>query len=430
MAADNPNSNRFLPPLFQGLEAGVFLTFVGSYVSVSLIGLGTGLVLVFGLLMALAGRRFDVFRGNPLFWPLLFLIAAILISIALAEPYDFRKPLGKVRYLVCLFFIALFFHQKPGAKNSVLKLAQALAVLLGLIAILQFTGTFSPLPLFGGHEPSPLPHGDGKYFLATGFSFHHIPFASTLIMLFHIFVARFLVFGQSDPQQKWLRYALPAAACAVGIFCSFSRGAWLAWFGSTLVLLAVYQWRVVWKATLGLAALVMGLVALFPHFRMRLADIRADRNEDRLELWRICFEMFKESPLFGHGFYSFGSFYQRYTDWHLNREHFPVEAHNMYLDLLAGTGLVGTLCFAFFVLSAWRLSWVEFHEKSLSLDDKAWSLGVLGVITSFCIAGAFDKQFYMTQTLVPNIFFLGLLCSRQLALNSPLLTSVQIKPAR
>lgn len=427
MAAGHPNSNRFLPPLFHGLEAGVFLSFVGAYVSVSLIGLGTGLVLLFGLLLVLVGRRSDGLTGNPLFWPMLLLIAAILISIALAQPYDFSKPLGKVRYLVCLFFVALYFHQKPHAKKYVLRLAQILALLLGLIAILQFTGVFSPLPLFGGHELSPLPHGDGRFFLATGFSFHHIPFASTLIMLFHVFLARLLVVGG---ERRWLHFAVLAGACAVGIFCSFSRGAWLAWLGSTLVLLAVYRWRVLWKVALGFAVFVLGLIALFPHFRMRLADIRADRNEDRLELWRICFEMFKESPLFGHGFYSFGSFYQRYTDWHLHREHFPVEAHNMYMDLLAGTGLVGMACFLYFVISAWRLSWVEYHHKTLSLDDKAWALGILGIITSFCIAGAFDKQFYMTQTLVPNIFFLGLLSARPLALNSPLLTSVQVNPTR
>jgi len=403
MVADSPNSNRFIPPLFLGLEAGVFLSFVGTYVSVSLIGLGTGLVLLFGLLLVLVGRRADVFCGNPLFWPMFFLIAAILASIALAQHYDFIKPLGKVRYLVCLFFIALYFHQKPQSKKHVLR----------LIAILQFTGVFSPLPLFGGHEPSPLPHGDGKYFLATGFSFHHIPFASTLIMLFHIFVARLLIVGG---ERKWLHYGLPAAACGVGIFCSFSRGAWLAWLGSTLVLLAVYRWRVLWKAALGLAAFVLGLIALFPHFRLRLADIRADRNEDRLELWRICFRMFKQSPLFGHGFYSFGSFYQQYTDWHLHNENFPVEAHNMYMDLLAGTGLVGVACFLYFVIRAWRLSWVEYHHTEISLDDRAWALGILGIITSFCIAGAFDKQFYMTQTLVPNIFFLGMLSARGLAL--------------
>lgn len=393
--------------VFSLFEAGVFLSFLGVYLSVSLIGLGTGIVLLFGLVYLALTKRWQLVLRNPLAVPMAILATAILLSIAFAAPYDFEKPLGKVRYLACMFLFAAYFVTKPEGKNWVVRWGRWLAVGLGVIAILQFLGIFSPLPLFGGRPPSPIPQANGMLFLATGFAFHHSPFACTMILLFHIFFARWIL---SMANERHLQYGLPIVFSSIGILCSFSRGAWIAWVVSTMLVTLMVSWRKALAAAGTLAALLVAAFATVPAFRRRVLDARPSQNEDRLELWRICFEMFKDSPLFGHGFYSFGSRYQSYTDAHLKRPHFPVEAHNMYMDLLSGTGLVGIGSF-FYFLFRWLKLAVDRFRANLDSETRAWGLACIGMWASFVLAGIFDKQFYMTQTLVPHMFFLGILTS-------------------
>ena len=83
------------------LVAMAFLQFVGIFCSTSAIGLSSTVLLLLG---------FWHFRSelprlpeHPLFWPLVAFSAVVVASIAFAHPYDFEKPLGKLRYY-WLFF--------------------------------------------------------------------------------------------------------------------------------------------------------------------------------------------------------------------------------------------------------------------------------------------------------------------------------------
>jgi O-antigen ligase len=68
----------------------------------------------------------------------------------------------------------------------------------------------------------------------------------------------------------------------------------------------------------------------------------------RTEVWDIAIKSFLESPLFGHGYYLMTSTGTMYV-WGAQRWQ---TAHNIYLHVLSGTGLVG------FFLLAWALFFV------------------------------------------------------------------------
>jgi O-antigen ligase len=388
-------------PSFRGLEVGVFLSFLGAYLSVSLIGLGTGLVLIFGLYRLLTAKRFGALVDNPLLVPMGILMTAILASILLAEPYDYEKPLGKLRYLFCFFLFAWYFVERPQAKETLLSWARWLAIGLGILAVLQLLGLV-PMRL------SEVPHSTGRWFMARGLAFHHSPFAATMILLHQVFLAHWLLSKRTDRNRV---YAIPLALASLAVLCSYSRGPWLAWLGSTFAVVLFVSWR----AALGtLAAALAGAVGLFfanAGFRQRVIEMRPETNAERLELWRVCLEMFKDAPLLGQGFYSFGSRYQKYTDWHRTHEHFPVEAHNMYLDLLSGTGLIGLGAFLFLLASGLLLAFRVFASLPEGHEERPWALASFGMLVSFLITGLFDKTFYMTQTLVPHLFFLAVMVS-------------------
>src|SRR5260370_11025996 len=68
----------------------------------------------------------------------------------------------------------------------------------------------------------------------------------------------------------------------------------------------------------------------------------------RTEVWDIAIKSFLESPLFGHGYYSMTSTGKMYV-WGAERWQ---TAHNIYLHVLTGTGVIG------FFLLVWALIYV------------------------------------------------------------------------
>src|SRR4051812_6051389 len=112
--------------------AGIYLSFLGCYFSLSLIGLGTGLVLLAGIILLSVEKKWRVLLDNPLFIPLTTLICAILISIILAPPYPYEKPLGKMRYLFCFFLFTWYFASRVNEQNKFRDLIRYLTPILGI----------------------------------------------------------------------------------------------------------------------------------------------------------------------------------------------------------------------------------------------------------------------------------------------------------
>ena len=66
---------------------------------------------------------------------------------------------------------------------------------------------------------------------------------------------------------------------------------------------------------------------------------------ERFEMWKMAIEKFKDNPIFGNGFWKFRQYYSE-SDlskiYHHNDERYQnLNAHNVYLQLLCETGVVG-----------------------------------------------------------------------------------------
>ncbi len=394
--------NRFLNALF---TFGVFASFLGSYFSVSLIGLGTGLVLVLGPVLLIREKKASFVLKNPLLLSFLLLIAAILVSISLADPYPYQKPLGKIRYLLCFFLFCLYFVDKPQTKTTFLKLSAWVGGVLGLVALGQHFWGLSPLTWISGLQLKPVLGAENR-FLATGFAFHHNPFAATLNFLFPFLLVQFL-----DSSSNRSLYGFGALGSVIGILCSFSRSGWLCLMCSTLVLVVILRPKLFIPLLLVGASAVFLLFKTYPPFQARASTFTLIANSERFQLWDICLRMFKDAPWFGQGFYSFGSRFQNYIDLSAQRTEFPVEAHNMYLDILCGTGVIGFLAFGFWLFSISKMLSQGMKKFPLLSSDKVYVLGMLGALIAFLMGGMFDKYFYMTQTITPFLFFLSMATS-------------------
>ena len=150
-----------------------------------------------------------------------------------------------------------------------------------------------------------------------------------------------------------------------GLLCGFM--VFVAQSRSCLIVTALIAVPLLWKmqkrALVVAGAAAIGIIAaLLPYSQWisKLPDavssyvMRGQKVEDaytvsgRTEVWDIAIKSFRESPLFGHGYYSMTNTGKMYV-WGAERWQ---TAHNVYLHVLTGTGLIG------FFLLLWALFYV------------------------------------------------------------------------
>ena len=79
-------------------------------------------------------------------------------------------------------------------------------------------------------------------------------------------------------------------------------------------------------------------------------------SSGRTDIWMECFEIFKEHPIFGAGFFG-----MRVASQFVPAEYIPEYAHNTIFELLAATGIVGTVSYGIYRLATLRLMFKKFE---------------------------------------------------------------------
>jgi putative inorganic carbon (HCO3(-)) transporter len=149
-----------------------------------------------------------------------------------------------------------------------------------------------------------------------------------------------------------------------------------------------------------LAAVVAGL------FFQRLAEIDDFTTVSRLAIWGGAFTVFAHSPVLGAGFGNLrtlmGGLLSLPDGW-------TGDAHNLYLELLAETGIAGFVAFAFLTVTAMRKAMKLYHRAA---DEFSRIIGfaIFAAFTSVLVHGAVDYLFHTTPQVTALLFLLlGLL---------------------
>lgn len=212
--------------------------------------------------------------------------------------------------------------------------------------------------------------------------------------------------------------ALAGLPCGLGLLLSWSRGAWLAALagGVAMTLLAlagglagVRRRQAAWLLGLGLAAALGGLLGggleLLPRSVLdRLASsaqggglvVAVDDTEvtdanfakvERLAHWQAALNMWRTAPWLGLGP---GHYPLAYAQFRLPRWRDPLgHAHNLYLNLLAESGLLGLSLLSFFALAAWRQCLGACLRPRRALEA-ALGLGLSGVLAALMVHSLLD----------------------------------------
>ena len=171
---------------------------------------------------------------------------------------------------------------------------------------------------------------------------------------------------------KRMLFLIPIAMFVVMMMISQIKGKVVKFI--SIVVLAV-------TAVLILSAFIPQMSNLYDRFFQDTTSKYYDPLSRRGELWRYCFMMFEENPLFGVGYASFNEY--AFNHGYLrNGERWDYFGHNCYYELLGEVGIIGTVVIIGIMLFAAVMTVRYLRKKDLS------QLQRFLLMFSFCIQGS------------------------------------------
>ncbi|NKJ45365.1 polymerase [Burkholderia sp. SG-MS1] len=172
-----------------------------------------------------------------------------------------------------------------------------------------------------------------------------------------------------------------------------------------------------WIIPIALAVLFFVVNALIRwanvHYHLELGQSAADRFKDagqiapRLALWKYGWTMFRTHPLLGVGWGEFPS-YQYELVRTLGGVEIANNSHDIFIDLLAKTGLIG-VAIVLFGLVGWLVRVVRAPQSA----TRVFGIALIGVLTMHALV-EYPQQYMFF--LLPAMFVFGLLETRPLRL--------------
>jgi O-antigen ligase len=206
-------------------------------------------------------------------------------------------------------------------------------------------------------------------------------------------------------------YAVATAFIILGIGISWSRGSWLG-FAASMIVVAFALPRKLWHGLALMACIacligglwIAGLLPqsvvarisssteeFFTFDDVRGVDISPENYAvvERLSHWQAALNMAREHPWLGIGF---GNYEVAYPTYRLINWHEPLgHAHNYYLNILAEAGIIGLLGYGKVWLFIIGLNWrTRQHPDTLC---RLIAVGLLGTWTYLSVHSLFDNLY-------------------------------------
>ena len=330
---------------------------------------------------------------------------AVAIASAAFNPVtlDAQRELMRLASYVCFYYAITDWIETPRHTGTLLKVLMASTIAVALFGLYQvMIGGYSALydVLYPAQEAiRHIPPWEGRI---TSFLEHYNGLAGYL----NLIVPFCLVFALrgSDPALRTLsRWCL--ALAGIALLLTQSRGGLLAF--AAVLMVSAYLLAPDRKARMRRLAMVLIACVLAAgvagFFFQRLSEIDDYTAVSRLAIWGGAFTVFARSPLLGAGF---GNLRPMMGGLLGLPEGWMGDAHNLYLELLAESGVVGFMAFAVLIVCALRVARRRIRQ---SHDDfeRLIGIAVFAAICSVLVHGTVDYLFHTTPQ-VAALFFLVL----------------------
>ena len=352
---------------------------------------------------------------------------ALFFILAVASIIDADNQIWGLRKLLIfasifpLFWLTQFLIKNEKEQRILIYVIVGGAIVSSLVSLAQFLGQFifgreavmsfwaaNVLPLFSGAGFGSLVASNPSWQVAIGGqtimrAIGLFPDPHTLsfyLGLVFPFVLALLFLGK----KKSLALFIVSCLLLAVLLLTFSRGGY---FGllACLAVFFLFAWRFFGareKKFFSACFLVMAAILLLVGrpVATRLAssfNLSEGSNMGRLVIWQDSWEIIKKNPIIGVGLGNYPlavGLEQNYRN--------AVTSHNLYLDILAETGLFGLLAWLALIFAA--------AKGAIKKIDKApiVALGALSALTYFSVHSFFETAIFNPTILAMLMIVLGL----------------------
>jgi O-antigen ligase len=330
--------------------------------------------------------------------------AVAIVSVACnVVTLDAQRELMRLASYVCFYYVITDWIQTRRDTQTLLKVLMASTIAVALFGLYQMMiGGYSALydVLYPVQETiRQIPPWEGRI---TSFLEHYNGLAAYMNLVVP-FCLVFALRGTDPALRTWCKWCLALGGAA--LLFTQSRGGLLAF--AAMLMVSAYMLAPDRKTRMRRLALVLVVcvlaAAVAGFFFQRLGEIDDYTAVSRLAIWGGAFTVFARAPVVGAGF---GNLRPLMGGLLGLPEGWMGDAHNLYLELLAESGLAGFIAFAFLIVCGLRAARRCMRQ---SRDEFAWLIGV-AVFIAVCgvlVHGAVDYLFHTTPQ-VAALFFLAL----------------------
>lgn len=340
-------------------------------------------------------------------------VVIVLGALLISEITDERKwgiP-GQGRWVLTLYALSAILW---GLKTRLSLVLKVFSVGLGLVAVFSIFQVFTGVDPFRSIPYETIFSKDPYLWRAKGF------FTNTMTYSYSFSFPLFLLLGLRlfnpfDWSKRWLQVTgIACALLGISLFLSFTRGAWLGIATGLVFVSLVYSKR----AFILTAAALISFVTLNYFFNTAARDKfhtflnpQVDSSiTQRFDLWRSNWAIFKDHPLIGIGYKENEFRIQEYHIKVFGEEKFQGHAHNIYLQFLASTGILGFTCYmAFMACFFWMSLKLWWYRRS----NKEWSavigLSSVGGYVAFHVGGLTEATFIDGEIIHMFVFITSIM---------------------
>lgn len=362
--------------------------------------------------------RWAIFRESPKGWgnpAVLFGILSLTgFASLLYSPVPDRvtgRLVDDLKDMLIATIIVILLQNGPSLRRALWTLIAA-GCFLGTLSVFQYvTGTFEHV--YWGFAVSSQHQIIGTIddFRATGPIGDPNFFAQIMVIVIPMSLERFL-----HEKKNALRIIAlwTFAASVLTVLFTYSRGGFLAMVVGVLVLFLVYPPKRIQVPFIIFLIIIFGsfLPANYVERLSALSEIFGSKNTSRIEERSLqgrlsenlaAWEMVKANPVFGVGLNSYRYLFPLYSKkLGLALVATEREAHNMFLEVAAETGVVGFSVFALLLFFCYRtlLNAQSLFLRNGLLDYAGLTVGFLAGLTGYLVGGifvhnAFPRYFYL-----------------------------------
>ena len=359
-------------------------------------------------------KEIPLFRVGADLWLFLLLVISSLGLLLNAPEADFWKHYGKMRWVIMLYLLTYAHFLFPGIKRY-FHIMMVGGFIVSLYALIQhFTGLDLryELGLRAESAVNYSPMGNQTVYQVVGFFGHHLTYGYvfSLITAFS-FAGLFLL--RNISQQFRVFLALTCLLLLLSLLWTYGRGVWIATACSLLFMAGFISRKLLLSALLAMIVTFIGLYELNPNFQRRVdtildSDYRS--NSVRENLWTANLAMVRDHPWVGLGINQNEARSIEYQErLGLEGRLMKGHAHNSYIQWLSTTGVLGFICYMFFVLTFLLITYKLWITVPITNSfHRTMILGALGAQVSLHVGGLTQWNFGDAEVNHLFIFILSL----------------------